>query len=113
MVVSKQPVKTKKMNYKEAQQKVKEHFGLTGTYSKISSFPFYIKWLLIVPKDADFETMVKVLKSTLENNHDNEKGLLINGVLNKELEVYIIGDDGRFQSEISLEDYLYKSANAS
>ncbi len=97
------------MTYNEAKELMDKHMDLIITESKLKSFPYKIKFLLIAPKDKTFADRMNVFKETIFTPNNNEGALRKLGFLNDNLEVYIIGEkdlENKEYAEYVLYNYL-------
>jgi len=108
------------MTYQEAKQQVSENLHLTGVFSPLKKYPFYIKYLLIIPKGLDWSERTKILLACFENNYNNETALIENGLINEDLEVVVFGSTSlnlnygtSMTNYTPLEEYLSDLSNPS
>lgn len=94
------------MTYEEAEKVRDKNISLTGNYSQLKEVPFYIRFLVIGPKDKKMEELMDVLMESTTNNFDNKMPLFALGWLSKDLDVFIVFDDMGIFSRLLLSDYL-------
>ena len=94
------------MTLKESQLLVSQSLSLTQPPSRITDIPFHKRYLVIVPKNVDFETRMKVFKECSINGWDNESALITTGYINEDLDVYMLLQDGGYMFERHLLSYI-------
>lgn len=92
------------MTYNEAEVFVNEKASLVGSEFFIPKIDAYGKifCLLISPKHQ----VTDVLQCWLINDRNNKTALVLLGLIDSDMEVYVIGHDGKLMYPLSYEDYL-------
>jgi hypothetical protein len=99
------------MDYKNAEILLNENLSITGNYSQLKSFPFFIKHLVIVPKNEEFKNQLRVYEECTLNGYDNKEALIKMDYIHHDLDILIIGEYSGFTPTKLLRDYLEELIN--
>ncbi len=85
------------MTYEQAEEFMLKYDHVRGQLVEKTPVPFYIRHILIAPKEA--EDKITILNENIYKPIDNETALKNLGMLNKNLDVYIIGGESLGQKK--------------
>lgn len=94
------------MNYTEAEKMKNDNLHIIGEFSKLKGFPYYIRWLIIVPSNVEFKERMAIFTLAIENGYNNKKAIEDLGYADKDLAIMIMGYFNGIYQEFSLLEYL-------
>jgi hypothetical protein len=75
--------------------------------ANLGRFPYLIKYLIIVPSNADFALRTEVFQEWISNDFDNSEALFSLGLQNEtDLTVIMTGEYQGIFTDLNLSDYL-------